>query len=81
MNDERNKHEYDLKDMPAPSLTGHMWRQLGNKLECTSCNFTHFAFLQPGQYISGYEEGIPVISKLQPTPKRPPFGGRLEPTD
>lgn len=54
----------DVNDYPMPTLRGHIWRQYGNKIECQSCSTTHYAFLQPNQYISGYEDGIPIISQI-----------------
>ncbi len=63
---EANKEEFDVTrdDLPMPSLQGHIWKQFGNKIECQSCNNRHAAFLQPGYYISGYKDGIPVISQI-----------------
>lgn len=61
-----DKESYDVtrEELPMPSLSGHMWKQYGNKIECTSCPSHHVAFLQPGVYISGYKDGIPIISKM-----------------
>lgn len=62
----------DVESLPMPSLVGHRWKQYGNKLECQSCPTLHAAFLQPGFYISGYKDGIPVISRLA-SPSPDPF--------
>lgn len=69
-----DKEEYDVKtqELPMPSLRGHIWKQFGNKIECQSCGTSHSAFLQPGYYISGYTDGVPVISQITTRPAVPP---------
>jgi len=70
----------DVIEYPLPTLRGHIWKQYGNKLECQSCTTTHYAFLQPGQYISKYEDGIPVISQVAMPTDVPPVSGASEST-
>jgi hypothetical protein len=62
---------YEVNSLPMPELRGHMWKQYGNKIECQSCPTPHAAFLQPGFYISGYKDGIPVISQIATLPLKP----------
>lgn len=68
--DERG-NSYAIDELPMPQLSGHMWKQYGNKIECQSCSSPHAAFLPLGFYISSYKKGIPVISQIVTRPLKP----------
>jgi len=59
------QHEIDLSQIPKATLEGHMWRQEGIYLHCTSCPFNHGTFIEPGYQLYGIDDnGAPLIRKI-----------------
>lgn len=58
-------NEVDLNNLEPVVLTGHIWRQRGIELVCTSCTKQHAYYLGYGVKFFGLdEEGKPILRKV-----------------
>jgi hypothetical protein len=72
-NEPERSNEIDLDDIPAPQLSGHVWRQQGAMLVCSSCPFSHSAYIPADRQLYGInEKGEPLLRKISVSLNLPP---------
>ncbi len=43
----------------------HNWKQRGNEVYCTSCQYPHGFFVEPGVVLVDVKDGEPVFKRLE----------------
>lgn len=61
---EINVEEIRQRAVELARNTRHEWRQRGNKIFCTSCQFEHGFFVPPNKVMVGIKDGLPIIKDL-----------------
>lgn len=63
-NNDGRHYEVNLETIPRASTRGHLFRQRGTALVCTSCNHEHAIYISPGHIYKGNNnDGLPIIEK------------------
>lgn len=64
-------HEIELGDIDRAredmraKMQGHLWRQQGIEVFCTSCPFRHGFYVRPGTFLKGTgDDGKPMLEKV-----------------